>query len=98
MSAGARRHLVQLEDRPDDGALPNAMDPSEVWVSLEQSPPSSDDEDLVTYTVRLPYHPQINTDTVLLLSAGQELVVRGVRSLGALDRTLELWCHEVRTP
>jgi hypothetical protein len=95
--AGQRRHLVTLVDRPDSGT-PATMSPSTAYASIEQLAGGASDEDHVTYLVGLPYHSQVNTDTVLEREDGSDLFVMSVRDATGQKRDLELVCQEVKTP
>jgi head-tail joining protein len=97
MPAGDRRHLVTLVDEPE-GKPATPMVPSTAYASRRQLGTSAGAENAVAYEVGLPYHPQIDTDTVLVFEDGRELEVMDVNDVDGRHRDLVLLCQEVRTP
>lgn len=98
-TAGQRDTFVTLEDRRAVGTV--TFNPSSAWVAMRPAPPGAFDEGGSAVEVEMDYHPQVTTDTRLVLegAAGpRHFWVKGVQNVLEQNRVLVCLCQEVKTP
>lgn len=96
-TAGQRPHFVTLQDRRDAG-VPVVFSPDTAWVALRPEAPGLLDEAGALMEVEMDYHPQVTTETRLVMESGRHLWVKGVQNVDEQNRVLRLLCEEVKTP